>query len=107
MSIGPLDKQHALLHAFLYTMSYLHKHNHTLAQDFPDGRSVIVVTLENFLFQKLACGQMEGFTGPVEPAAIQPLLSFPPKDHMWVTELFNSIWSRPIYIHSNWINLID
>lgn len=57
-------------------MSYLHKHDHTFAQNFTDAHFVIVVALEDLLFQKLASGLVEGFTGPVEPAAIKPLLTF-------------------------------
>lgn len=56
--------------------SYLHKHDHTFAQNLTDRHFVIVVALEDLLFQKLACCQVEGFTWPVEPAAIEPLLTF-------------------------------
>ena len=64
--------------------SYLHKHDHTFAQDFTDGCFVIVVALEGLLFQELACGQVEGFTGPVEPASVEPLLTFMQKEKVMV-----------------------
>ena len=56
--------------------SYLHEHNNTFAHDFTDWHFVVVVTLEDLFFEKLACGQVEGLSGPVEPATIEPLLTF-------------------------------
>lgn len=55
--------------------AYLHKHDHTFAQNLTDGHFVIVIALEDLFFQKLACSQVEGLTWPVEPAAIEPLLT--------------------------------
>lgn len=55
---------------------YLHKHNNTFAQDLTDGSFVVIVTLENFFFQELSGGQMKGFIWPVEPTAIEPLLTW-------------------------------
>lgn len=54
---------------------YLHKHDHTFAQNLADGRFVVIVTLKYFLLQELSCGEMKCFIRPVEPAAIQPLLT--------------------------------
>lgn len=56
--------------------SYLHTQDYTFAQDFAEGHFVVVVALEGLFLQKLACGQVEGFTWPVKPATIQPLLTF-------------------------------
>lgn len=56
--------------------SYFDKHDHTFSQDFTDGHFVVIVALENLFFEEFACGQVEGFTGPVEPATIEPLLPF-------------------------------
>lgn len=53
---------------------YLHKHNHTLPQNFADGRFVVIVALKNFFLQEFSCCEMKCLIGPVEPAAIQPLL---------------------------------
>lgn len=64
---------------------YLHKHDHTFAQDSTDRDFVMVVALEGLFFQKLACGQVKGFTRPVEPAAIEPLLTFSHKDKVMLT----------------------
>lgn len=54
---------------------YLYKHNNTFAQDLTDGSFVVIVALENFFFQELPGGQMKGFVWPVEPTAIEPLLT--------------------------------
>lgn len=54
---------------------YLHKHDNTFAQNLADRSFVVIVTLKNFLFQELPCSQMKCFIWPVEPAAIQPLLT--------------------------------
>lgn len=54
---------------------YLYKHNNTFAQDVTDGSFVVIITLENLFFQELSGCQMKGFIRPVEPTAIEPLLT--------------------------------
>lgn len=54
---------------------YLHKHDHTFAQNLADRSFVVIVALKDFLLQELSCGKMKCFIWPVEPAAIQPLLT--------------------------------
>lgn len=54
---------------------YLHEHDNTLAQNLTDGSFVVIVALEDFFLQEFPCGQMKGLVGPVEPAAVQPLLT--------------------------------
>lgn len=54
--------------------SYLDKHDQTLAQNLTDGHLVVIVALENLLFEELARRQVEGFRRTVKPAAVEPLL---------------------------------
>lgn len=54
---------------------YLYKHDNTFAQNLANRSFVVIVALKNFLFQELSCSQMKRFIWPVEPAAIQPLLT--------------------------------
>lgn len=61
---------------------YLHKHDHAFPQNLTDKHFVVIVPLEDLLFQELACCQVEGFSGSVEPAAIEPPLSFTQKAHV-------------------------
>lgn len=54
---------------------YLDEHDDTLAQNLTDGSFVVIVALKDFFLQKFPCGEMKGLVGPVEPAAVQPLLT--------------------------------
>lgn len=54
---------------------YLYKHDNTFAQNLANRSFVVIVALKDFLLQELPCGQMKCFIWPVEPAAIQPLLT--------------------------------
>lgn len=65
--------------------TYLHKHDHTLAQDLADRSFVVVVALKNLLLQKLPGGQVEGLVGSVEPAAVQPLLPWRHRLHTFIS----------------------
>lgn len=56
-------------------MLYLHEHHDALAQNLTDGSFVVIVALEDFFLQELARGEVEGLVGPVEPAAVEPLLT--------------------------------
>lgn len=53
---------------------YLHKHDHAFPQNLIKRHFVIIITLEDFIFQELARCQMECFSRSVEPAAIEPRL---------------------------------
>lgn len=69
---------------------YLHKHDHAFPQNLIDKHFVIVVTLEDLLFQKLARCQMEGFSRSVEPAAVEPPLPFTQKARVTNYKVLNT-----------------
>lgn len=59
----------------MFCSIYLYKHDHAFPQNLTDWNFDVEVTLEYFLFQKLACSQVKCLTWSIKPTAIQPLLT--------------------------------
>lgn len=98
----------------IFVGPYLHKHDHTFPQNLIKRHFVIIVTLEYFIFQKLACCQMECFSRSVEPAAVEPRLPYTQKTnysleakHRLNETLYFDVFRRVKKTHpeGDWLNM--